>query len=244
MEQVESYNVRDDSAQEITAEELMNNSQSDTVGAAEGAPEAVQTYADGTQSEETIANQTDFNKVLGKRLHAERSKYESSDEYKLGKSLIDARARKDNVSREEAIKRIRDDEINEKAARYAKNPQDFYRDYLTRDSEPQKPEPQENVSPQALANMLIEAGAADLGLKEITPQIAQDTIEHGAHYALLQWLRTQKEQTVAKVPKTIRSVSQAPAFAANDYENMSSADFKKLEERLRQATLNGQRVKL
>lgn len=247
----------DNSAETVDVGTLMQEDTTPTVAPAEPVA-TIQQPQDDAASGKGFRSQEDFNRVLGQRLGDERRKYEASPEYMLGQQLIRERAARDGITAQEAYQRIQNDHVQQKAEQYAKDPKAFYADYLTQQNRPYTPTPQPASQPAdaaSLTQQLIAAGAMDMGFQpqHITPQFAADAQQYGVQTALLLWQRgnaptqdavvAQLEQR-KRAPQPMRPMSNGAATPTRDYASMSSEEFRKLEAKLKQATLDGRRVKL
>lgn len=248
----------ENSADLIDVGTLMQEDTEPTVATAESVA-TVQQPQDDAASGKGHLTQADFDRILGQRLGSERTKYESSPEYMLGQQLIRERAAREGITADEAYRRIQNDHVQQKAEQYAKDPKAFYADYLTQQNTPTTPTQQTYQQPPAdaatLTQQLVAAGAMDMGFQpqHITPQFAADAQKYGVQTALLLWQRgrapsqdaivAQLEQR-KRTPQPMRPMSNGASSPTRDYTNMSSDEFKKLEARLKQATLDGRRVKL
>jgi len=216
--------------------------------------------ADGAQ----YSSQKDIDAAFGKRIAQERRKYEQSDAYQLGQMLLEERAQRDGVTREEAYRRIQQERLDAKADNYARNPKEFYKDYLqgnTQQRQPsfsQAPVPLSEEEPKAqarrvgeeLAN-LYRAGAIPDGF-DIQSSLDQDTynniVEYGAPAAMRIWAA--EHGPAAELsrrqsgPAPMRPTSSNKQSAPPDYSHISSADYYKKKAEIRQAMLDGKRVRL
>ena len=237
---------------------LMGEPQTPTV-----APEPVATVQntqdDAAKGGKGFIPQADFDRILGARLRDERAKHEATPEFMLGQQLIRERAARDGVTAEEAYRRITNDHVQQRAEQYAKDPKSFYADMLTQQMTPQAPpiRPTNNTPDPAasLTQQLIAAGAMDMGFQpqHITPQFAADAQKYGVQTALVLWQRGQtptQDAVVAQIeqrrraPQPMRPTGNGGAMPTYDYSAMSSEEFKKLDAKLKQAAMNGQRVRL
>lgn len=238
---------------------LMNDDPAPTVAQTEPVATVQPTQDDAAHGGKGYLTQEEVNQIIGQRLGDERRKYEATPEYLLGQQLIRERAARENISAAEAYNRIRNDHVQSKAEQYAQNPKDFYADYLTQQLQPQTPPTPQitNVpnSASSLTQQLIAAGAMDMGFQpqHITPQFAADAQQYGVPTALLLWQRGQaptQDAVVAtleqrkRAPQPMRPMSNGGTVPTRDYASMSSEEFRKLEAKLQQATLDGRRVRL
>lgn len=240
---------------------LMNEPESPTVASDPVATDQP-TQDDAAKGGKGFLTQEDFDKALGERLQRERTRHESTPEYLLGQQLIRERAAREGITPQEAYQRIRNDHVQQKAEQYAKDPKAFYADYLTQQYQPQQTPPTFNqpVSAASLTQQLIDAGAPSMGFQphHITAQFAADAQQYGVQAALAFWQRSQQaapqrateDAVIAQIeqrkraPQPIRPTTNGGAVPSHDYQNMSSEDFQKLEAALKQATLDGRRVRL
>lgn len=219
----------------------------------------VNSPADGAQYQ----SQKDIDAAFGKRIAKVRQQYEQSGEYALGAMLLDERAKRDGITREEAYKRIQQERLDATADAYAKDPKQFYRDLLQGNVTPtnqRQPafQPAQAETPQAqakrvgeeLANM-YNAGQLPEGF-DIRQNLDQDTynniVEYGAPAAMRIWaaehgpaVELARRQSG---PAPMRPTSSNKQSGPVDYSTISSEDYKKKKDQIRQAMLNGKRVRL
>lgn len=212
--------------------------------------------ADGAQ----FKSQKDIDAAFGKRLAKEREKYEQSPEWQLGALYLDERAKRDGISRNEAYQRIQQERLDAKADAYARDPKQFYKDLLSGNATPQPRQPsfQQAETPEAqaqrvgaeLANM-YKAGQLPQGF-DIQQSLDQDTynniVEYGAPAAMRIWAAEHgPAQELARRqsgPAPMRPTSSNKQSAPPDYSSISSADYYKKKAEIRQAMLNGKKVRL
>lgn len=213
--------------------------------------------ADGAQPQ----SQKDIDAAFGKRLAKERQKYEQSPEWQLGAMYLDERAKRDGVSRAEAFQRIQQERIDAKADTYAKNPKEFYKDFLQgTQGQPafQQPQPLAYEEPKAqakrvgeeLANMYREGTLPD-GF-DIRSSLDQDTynniVEYGAHAAMRIWAAEHgPAQELARRqsgPAPMRPTSSNKQSGPTDYSQMSTEEFFKKRAEIQKALLDGKKVRL
>ena len=259
MEQVENMAMsRDDNATDyVGIDELMSESEESTVE--QNAPDDAGTAQPAPVSQpaqEQADTQTDFDRVLGKRLYDERAKQEqrwkSSPQYRLGEELLRERMAKANLNEQDAYAQILAERRDQKAQQYASNPQEFYKDYLAE----REPKQTQSGGAEEFTRALIEAGAPDMGFtaEDITASFTEDVQKYGVQAALAMWQRTRDAGTRAQareqmnvqrsLPRSHTVQGQPAGAPVYDYSTMSDADFDKVMAKLNQATLDGRRVKL
>lgn len=240
----------------ITAEPSQDSA-TGSASTVEAAPAASKTPADGAQQ----PSQKDIDAAFGKRLAQVRRQYESSGEYALGAMILDERAQRDGISREEAYKRIQQERLDERADTYAKNPKEFYKDYLQGNAPQRQPSfqaPQPTEDPQAqarrvgeeLANM-YKAGALPDGF-DIRSSLDQDTynniVDYGAPAAMRIWAAEHgPEREIARRqsgPAPMRPTSGASQQSTpTDFSKMTSEEFWKKRDEIKKAMLDGKKVR-
>lgn len=247
-------------AQSEAVEEVVISAEPSTAPATGSGNSVDKSPADGAQYQ----NQKDIDAAFGKRIAQVRKQYESSGEYALGAMLLDERAKRDGVTREEAYKRIQQERLDATADAYAKDPKQFYRDLLqgnvsTQQRQPAfQPQASSYEDPQAqakrvgeeLANM-YRAGGLPEGF-DIRSSLDQDTynniVEFGAPAAMRIWAAEHgPAQELARRqsgPAPMRPTSSNKQSGPVDYSNMTSEDYQKKKAEIRQALLNGKRVRL
>ena len=211
--------------------------------------------ADGAQ----FQSQKDIDAAFGKRIAKVRQQYEQSDAYQLGQMVLNERAQRDGISPAEAYQRIQQERLDAKAEAYARDPKQFYKDLLQGNT-PQQRQPsfpqQETPQTQAqrvgeeLASM-YKAGQLPQGF-DIQSGLDQDTynniIEYGAPAAMRIWAAEHDPaRELARRqsgPAPMRPTSSNKQSAPPDYSSISSADYYKKRAEIRQAMLNGKKVRL
>lgn len=187
-------------------------------------------------------------------MERERKKYEASNEYQMGKALIEERMARDSVDADEAIKRIKADSIKAKAQNYSRNPEQFFADYLSKQQQTEL-QPQREVTPaDRMAQELI--AARDAGLipqdfspkTDITPEFVQNMQKYGTEAALKMWELTRTAAQSAEVNKRKNSVQPMNVSGTSvsapsvDFSSMSSKEFAAFEKKVKEATMRGKRV--
>ena len=205
-------------------------------------------------------SQKDIDAAFGKRIAKVRQQYEQSAEYQLGQMLLNERAQREGITPSEAYKRIQQEQLDAKADAYAKDPKQFYKDLLSGNANvpntqrqtftPDTPQMQAQRVGEELANM-YKAGRLPQGF-DIQKSLDQDTynniVEYGAPAAMRIWAAEHgPAQELAKRqsgPAPMRPTSSNKQSAPPDYSSISSADYYKKKAEIRQAMLNGKRVRL
>lgn len=250
--------VADAQGGESQVEEVVISAGSDTPATGSGETVANSSPADGAQYQ----SQKDIDAAFGKRIAKVRQQYEQSGEYTLGAMLLDERAKRDGITREEAFQRIQQERLDATADAYAKDPKQFYRDLLQGNvTTPQRQpafQPAQAEAPQAqakrvgeeLANM-YKAGQLPEGF-DIRQNLDQDTynniVEYGAPAAMRIWA-AEHGPTVELArrqsgPAPMRPTSSNKQSGPVDYSTISTEDYRKKKDQIRQAMLNGKRVRL
>jgi len=203
-----------------------------------------------------IENQKDFNYALNRRLEDERKKYarryESSDEYQIGKMLLQDRAAKDGITVQEARRRIESERIEAQAKQYAENPQSFYQDYIRAKQPEQTPiqDPAMNLSQQ-----IIEARESGVLPEEFSPEhVNSDFVENVQRYGIEAASKIWQAQQSPKVavdsiadeiekrrnmPKPMNPASGNVTPPRINFSDMSSEEFWKLDAKIKEAQLRG-----
>ena len=198
--------------------------------------------------------QKDIDKALGQRLAQERRKYEQSDAYQLGQMLLNERAQRDGITAAEAYQRIRQERLDATAEAYARNPKQFYKDLLNNNiggqPQPQSetPDMQADRVGRELASVQLPAGF------DIRRDLDQDTynniVEYGAAAAMRIWKAEHANNVQMELqrrqagPAPMRPTSGASQQSApTDFSKLSSEEFFKKRAEIKQATLDGKRVR-
>jgi len=234
--------------------------------------ETVVQPADDGQSLPKVTNQKDFNAALSQRLAGENTKgynrakaeYEASPEMQFVRALIADRAREKGITEQQALAELQNDRIKQVSENYAKNPAQFYEDMLRGRNPLNAPQPQYDANAQAteMARQMadaIRAGEIPEGfdVQHLDTDFMDAYREFGnVRMALRLWQAEHKSDVQArqiaselqrrqKAPKPMSPTSANPQSPQPpDYANMSSEDFKKLEAKIKQAELQGKKVRL
>lgn len=261
-----------DDTVDISLAELIDEGTAETAEvAADEQPEA---EARDGGAEPKIKDQTDFNAVLGRRLNDERArsrkKYESSDEYQLGKMLLKERAERDGVTVQEARKRIEDEHAETLANKYESDRKSFYRDYARdklRASSP-KPDADEGEEPdteslaQSIARQVFDAQESGLlpeGFDPSGPDADETFLRNvqrfgpeaagqiwSAQHAKVDEARAVADEIEKRrtMPRPMRPVGAPVTPPTPDFSKMSAEQFRKLEKSIDTALLNGKKPRL
>ena len=212
--------------------------------------------ADGAQ----FQNQKDIDAAFGKRIAKVRQQYEQSAEYQLGQAMLNERAQREGISPAEAYQRIQQERLDAKADAYARDPRQFYKDLLSGNApiNQQRQNPTFQETPQTQAQRvgeelaaMYQAGALPNGF-DIQRSLDQDTynniIEYGAPAAMRIWAAEHDPQRELarrqSGPAPMRPTSSNKQSAPTDYSSIPSADYYKKRAEIRQALLNGKKVRL
>lgn len=216
--------------------------------------DAPQTDAPDVQTEERKYTSDDMSKAVQNRLRQERKKAA----YILGDELLKERMLADNVNEEEALKRIRDDRIKQKAAAFKANPEKAYEEMLRMRNQPIEPVEDARTTEtdvERLYNSIVgdmQAGKVpqdfDLNAHMSDPNKAREFIdlyeafgmEKACAYAMRMSAPT-KAEINRSLPKPINT-NNAYTPATPDIWAMSSEDFAKMDQKMKQARAQGKRV--
>ena len=213
-------------------------------------PPANTPSADGTQP-----SQKDIDAAIGRRLYDERRKFEQSEEYRLGAMLLDERARREGISKAEAFSRIQQERENELAAAYAKDPTQFYKDYLSQKRTPASEPAQETPVAQAQRigaeiGELQRQGSLPAGVDprtSIDQDLYNNMVQYGVGAALKIWeashataaeLQRRQNGPAPMRPTSGRGQQSGPV----DFTKMSDEQFRRIQAQVEQASLDGRTV--
>lgn len=207
--------------------------------------------ADGAQPQ----SQKDIDRAFGQRLAQERRKFEQSDAYQLGTRLINEKAQREGITPAEAYQRIQQERLDATAEAYARNPKQFYKDLLNNNIGGQ-PQPPQTETPdmqadrvgRELASVQLPAGF------DIRRDLDQDTynniVEYGAAAAMRIWRAEHANNVQMELqrrqagPSPMRPTSGASQQSApTDFSKLSSEEFYKKRAEIKQAVLDGKRVR-
>lgn len=219
-----------------------------------------------------VKSQKDFNAALSQRLAGENAKgynrakaeFEASPEMQFVRALISDRAREKGITEQQALQELQNDRIRQVSENYAKNPAQFYEDMLRGRNPINALQPQFNADDLSndlgaqMANA-IRAGQLPEGFDVKNPgtQFFDDFTKYrNVEVALRLWQAEHQSDIQAqqianelqrrqKAPKPMSPTTANPQSPAPpDYANMSSEDFRKLEEQIKRAELQGKKVRL
>lgn len=250
----------------ISFEELAQSEQesTDAVQSEQTKPQAAEPRDSSANPAE---NQEPESKAFARRLAEarakDRQKFESDPAYQYGKLLLQQRAAKDNVSLDEAYRRVQADRVQQQAAEYAKNPQAYYEDVLRGNIQPQQAQVQQTQNApdqiQSAANAIVqELIAADqkgiipdgFDLNKAGSDFVGYAFEHGVEAALDRWQTSHASvDTVVSelqrrnaAPKPIRPIGTPAGAPRLDVSGMPKKDFLKLMADAKKAAMSGRRV--
>jgi hypothetical protein len=192
--------------------------------------------------------QREIDRAIGARLAKERSKYESSEAYRLGEMLLNERAKRDNVSRAEAFKRIQDERDKETAETYAKDPTRFYQDYLKDKRTPQAAPNDTGSEARRIGDELLEMQSngelpEGFDMSKIDRSFYNDMATNGVKAAVDAWKVNAEMERRKNGPKPMRPTGSNPKAAPYDFTKMSDEEFLKLKEKVKAARLSGKTVR-
>lgn len=215
-----------------------------------------QTGDDSLLSQDEVRNQERINAAIAQRLNAERRKFENDPIYQLGKRY---------AAQFESAEAAREQLLNEQAERLAGDPKAFAMEFLKQGQKeqptapaPETEDPRESVA--AIVNDLIAMGdngelPQDFNLDaylKAYPDFINDYQQFGIKAAVkMAGLAVQNQKAAetsakleqnARLPQSTRPAS-IPREQPPDFQNMSSAQFRRYEEKIRRATMDGKRVK-
>ena len=220
-----------------------------------------------------ITSQKDFNKALSERLGAEnargyqraKAEFEQSPEYQLVRALISDRAREKGITEADALRDLQNDRIRQMSENYAKNPAQFYEDLLTGKTNFQSAQPNNPnglMSAEELARQMadsIRAGEVPEGfdVQKLDTGFLDDVNRYKSVSAALRIWKAEhtadvKAQQIAtelqrrqKAPKPMSPTSANPSSPSPpDYAHMSSEEFRRLDQQIQKAALEGKKVRL
>lgn len=223
----------------------------------EDAPEGSESGDGGPLSREETENQQRINAAFAKRLNAERRRFERDPIYQLGKTY---------AAQFESPEEARAQLLNQRAERLAADPKALALAVLRQEGPEAAPqrEEAEQTDPRArvpaMVRELVEMGdrgelPPDFNIQaylDAYPEFISDYQAFGMRAALkLARLAVEKERAAlagdklarnAALPQSTRPAG-APREPGPDFQNMSAAQFRAFEERIRRATMDGKRVK-
>lgn len=157
--------------------------------------------------QEKIANQTDFNRVLGSRLREERSKiareYENNPAFTVGQRVIQEYMAREGLTEEQAARKFLDERAEALADHYQKNPKEYIKAQLQGQFNPQQNvqrKPAQNdydpdttdsrAAGEVLSRMEANGELPEgFGQNSIDQNFANDVRDYGVRVALRIWER-------------------------------------------------------
>lgn len=234
-----------DAADLYTPEE---NGASEETDAQESAPvaESERTYTDA-----------DVQAIVRKRLAKQKTAYE------LGRQILDEYMRNGNMTEEDALKQIKEQRIKSKAALYKENPQAAFEELL-RERERRYEEPEETPNSDGNVEQVLRELVAEIGSGKVPkefdikgymkdPDRAREFLELrealGVEKAceIAMRMTAAAKQTRANTNKALpKSIGTNNSYAPKklDYMEMSSKEFREMEERIKRMSASGKRVEL
>lgn len=210
---------------------------------------------------ERTFTQDEMNKAISKRLREERK----SAEYSLGNELLRETMQEHNLSKQDALKKIREDRLKAKATEYKDNPEKGF-EAILRGRNHDYEESVETLSTQSKAEQIakelmqeVEEGRIprdfNLSAYMSNPESARSFLRHrellGVEEAVQiarmnesnhrQYNSEDKAAKNKSLPKPIgTNNSYKPTIP--DYTSMSTEEFKKAAAKIREAHKSGKRV--
>lgn len=245
----------DDAAEidELNLSELMASDESGEGTVAEPQDVDAQPKANerADDAQTPMYDQKAIDAIIGQRLGREREKFMRSPEYIAGELVLKQRMQRDNIGAEEALKRIRDDQVDERAELYAKDPKAFYRDYINGQNAPQPVAETDN----ALARELITAHQMHALPQNFDPNRDVDETFVAYHHAfglskaVENWKSRNSAATAAEVQRQ-KTAPQPMKIGGNpvntpslDFGSMSYEDFARIDKQIEQSLRMGRKVR-
>ena len=260
-------NAPDVGGEEVSVSDYMGSAQTPEPKAKE-APATAESV-ENTEDDAPLPNVTnakDFQKALRERLPQERkrgrSEIENSPEMKYVRALIEDRAREKGITPEAALKELNDERINKKAEQYGKNPASWFKDQMLQQQQTQ--EPSRSDAGYRIANGVARAMQEQRIPEGFDPhnpgnEFFADADQYGVDAALVIWelKHAPQVQAEAKANKIAEALDRRQKAAAPmspttanpqssrsvDYMNMSSDEFRRLDEQLMRAARAGKKVR-
>lgn len=220
--------------------------------------EAPQTDAPAQKPNERRFTSDDMSKAVQNRLKQERR----GAAYQLGREMLDEYMTANNIKNEaDALAKIREDRIKQKAAAFKANPEKGFEEMLRMRNQPTDPD-EETQTPETEIDRLygsmvgdIQAGKVPQGFDLNGFMADRDNarmfielyqalgMEKACEYAMRMNAPQPTKAVINKsLPKPINTNnSYTPANV--DYMSMTSEQFAEVEKRIRQARAQGKRVR-
>ena len=196
-----------------------------------------------------------------------KSEFENSPEMQYIRAVIEDRAREKGITREQALRELNEERINARAQEYAKNPASWYRDQMLG----QQNNPSAQGSPQIgnltvsdIARQMADAIRANELPEGFNPQKpGDDFFEAAGQFGVKAALRIWKAEHASEVQaqanarqiaqevekrrnaaKPMSPSSPNPATTREvDFTKMSTAEFRNIEQKMKQAQREGKTVR-
>ena len=198
----------------------------------------------------------DMSRAVQNRLKQERK----GAAYQLGRELLDEYMRANNVSEADALTKIREDRINQKAAAFKADPEKGFRELMQQRALRAEPEEETQTSEarvDTLYNSIVsdmQAGKVpqgfDLNAHMNDPNNARQFIElyeafgmeKACDYAMRMNPQPTRTEINRSLPQGIKT-NNAYTPSVPDFENMDSKSFREFDQKMKQAYNSGKRVK-
>ena len=197
----------------------------------------------------------DMSRAVQNRLKQERK----GAAYQLGRELLDEYMRANNVSEADALAKLREDRINQKAAAFKADPEKGFRE-LMQQRATREPE-EETQTPEARVETLYNNIVADMQAGKVPDGFdlnahlndranAQQFIElyeaFGMEKACAYAMRMNPKPTRTEINRSLpQGIQTNNSYTPStpDFENMDSKTFREFDQKMKQAYNSGKRVK-
>lgn len=274
LEQLEEYLSQDpqqDDAAAINPEPVEQETEYVDLPAEPEKPAAA--AAEPAQEAPVTYSQQDYDAALGRKAKEVRESVQRSDDFSLGRDLINRRAAMEGISRKEAAKRIRDEMFAQEAERLSKDPKALAEAVL-RAQMPQQPEPEPEAEAPAtpstpsgddrvrsLATAVrasMQAGRLPVDFSveqclQVYPGFFDDAktfgeaaavrIAESKYEMLALQQKAQQQATRLSLPRSVAPQSQ-PAPAPRDFSRMSDEEFERIDRDIGRSTNAGIHVRV
>lgn len=241
---------------ELNLSDLMQSDASEDGTVAEPQEVDAQTAADtrDDDAQTKMFDQQALNSILGERLKREREAFRRSPEYLAGQMILQQRMQQDNITAEEALRRMQEDRVNERADMYANDPKAFYRDFIKSQNAPISMPQTQTENP--LARELIAAHQSNALPQSFDPNRDVDETfvayhqAFGLNKAIENWqtrtaianaTEVQKQKTA---PQPMRVGGNSVNSPKLDFGTMSADEFSRIDRQIEQSLRLGRKVRI
>lgn len=225
-------------------------------GAAESSTQAQTDASVSPQKEQRMFTSDEMSKAVQNRLKQERR----GAAYQLGRELLDERMRAENLSEADALAKIREDRIKAKAQQYKENPEAAFEELLRNKYQPPT-EPEETPTPERNVQKVYNEIVAEINDGKVPEgfDLTAYLSDRDRAVEFLEWREklgmeqacaiamrlSDKAPTQTEINRALpKPIGTNNAYSPKqvDFTEMSSEDFRKMNEKIKRMSAAGKRV--